>query len=68
MRGMETELDGLERELLAAADTWFSAALHRKLQRLVEIARLGQSARVSLGVPVTSRYEDAIDSFPPFSE
>jgi hypothetical protein len=34
-----TELDQLERELLAAADTWFSASLHRKLQRLIEIAR-----------------------------
>lgn len=42
------ELDELERDLLKAADIWFEAALHRKLQRLVEIARLGQSARVWL--------------------
>lgn len=63
------ELDELERDLLKAADIWFEAALHRKLQRLVEIARLGQPARVALErVPVTSRYEDATDSFPPFSE
>lgn len=34
-----TELIDLERELLAAADVWFSAALHRKLLRLVEITR-----------------------------
>lgn len=61
---METELDGLERELLAAADTWFSAALHRKLQRLVEIARLGQPARVALE-HVPERHDEM---FVPFDE
>lgn len=61
---METELGELERELLAAADTWFSAALHRKLQRLVEIARLGQSARVALErVPI-----EMADAQIPFDE
>lgn len=63
------ELDELERDLLKAADIWFPAKEHLQLRRLLEIARLGQSARVALErAPVTSRYEDAIDSFPPFSE
>jgi hypothetical protein len=39
-----TELDVLAQELLRAADVWFDAKLHRKLQRLIEIARLGQQA------------------------
>jgi hypothetical protein len=42
------ELDDLERELLGAADVWFDAKLHRKLQRLIEIARIGQRALVEL--------------------
>ena len=43
-----SELDELERLLLAAADTWFSAPLHRKLTRLIEIAREGQAKRDSI--------------------
>jgi hypothetical protein len=38
------ELEEIEYELLHAADTWFSAHLHRRLQRLIEIAKLGQRA------------------------
>lgn len=34
------ELADLERELLVAADVWFSAALRRKLLRLIEITRV----------------------------
>lgn len=58
------ELDELERDLLKAADIWFEAALHRKLQRLVEIARLGQSARVALE-HVPERHDE---TFVPFDE
>ena len=44
-----SELDDLERELLGAADTWFSQALHLKLQRLITIAREGERAKDVLG-------------------
>jgi len=37
-----SELDELERELLEAADTWFSQTLHLKLQRLIAAARDGE--------------------------
>jgi hypothetical protein len=37
-----SELDDLERELLEAADTWFSQTLHLKLQRLIAAARDGE--------------------------
>ena len=37
-----SELDDLERKLLAAADIWFNQDLHRKLQRLIAIARDGE--------------------------
>lgn len=37
-----TELDELERDLLQAADTWFNQTLHRKLQRLVSLARAAE--------------------------
>jgi hypothetical protein len=36
------ELDQLAADLLAAADTWFSQALHLKLQRLIEIAKTAE--------------------------
>ena len=34
-----SELDDLERELLAAADIWFNQDLHKKLQQLIATAR-----------------------------
>jgi len=44
----DEELADLERELIQAADIWLNAQLHRKLQRLIEIARLGQRAMAEL--------------------
>lgn len=35
----DSELDQLERDLTQAAEIWFSAPLHMKLARLIEIAR-----------------------------
>jgi hypothetical protein len=43
-----SELDDLERDLLAAADVWFSQHLHLKLQRLIAIARDGERATALL--------------------
>jgi hypothetical protein len=43
-----SELDELERDLLAAADTWFSQALHLKLQRLIAIALDGERSKLAL--------------------
>jgi hypothetical protein len=43
-----SELDDLERDLLQAADTWFSQGLHIKLQRLIAIAREGRNHRVTV--------------------
>lgn len=40
----DSELDQLERDLTQAAEIWFSAPLHMKLARLIEIARSGESA------------------------
>jgi hypothetical protein len=40
-----SELDDLERDLLVAADIWFNQDLHKKLQRLIAIARDGESWR-----------------------
>lgn len=37
-----SELDELERDLMQAAEIWFSAPLHQKLQRLIVIAREGE--------------------------
>lgn len=34
-----SELDDLERDLRAAADTWFADRIYAKLNRLIEIAR-----------------------------
>lgn len=45
---VERELAVLEQELLHAGDIWFSAPLHKKLQRLIEIAKLGQVAMKEL--------------------
>lgn len=43
-----SELDDLERDLLAAADVWFDKYLHMKMQRLVAIARHGERATAAL--------------------
>lgn len=40
-----SELDDLERDLLVAADIWFNQDLHKKLQRLIAIAREGERWR-----------------------
>jgi hypothetical protein len=37
-----TELDALERDLLEAADIWLNQSLHRKLQRVIALARLAE--------------------------
>jgi hypothetical protein len=42
-----TELDELERALLEQAAMWFPAPAHRQLQRLIEIARNGEKARLA---------------------
>lgn len=47
-----SELDDLERDLLAAADIWFDRHLHMKLQRLVAIARHGERAAAALDAVV----------------
>ena len=39
-----SELDQMEMDMLAAADTWFSQGLHLKLQRLIAVAREGERA------------------------
>lgn len=57
-----SELDELERELLQAADTWFAAHLHRKLQRLIEIAREGEKMRIAAS---TKRLESVGENISP---
>jgi hypothetical protein len=37
-----SELDELERDLEEAANIWFSPALHRKIKRVIAIARAGE--------------------------
>lgn len=48
-----SELDELERDLLQAADTWFNQALHQKLHRVIQIARMGETRTPYLGPGVT---------------
>lgn len=44
-----SEFDALERDLLEAADIWFSQALHQKVKRLIAIAREGKAVGKDMG-------------------
>jgi hypothetical protein len=46
-----SELDELERDLEEAANIWFSPALHRKIKRVIAIARAGEKAVLSDASP-----------------
>jgi hypothetical protein len=46
-----SELDELERDLEEAANIWFSPALHRKIRRVIAIAREGEKAVLSDASP-----------------
>jgi hypothetical protein len=50
-----SELDELERDLEEAANIWFSPALHAKVKRVIQLARIGERGK---GDPHIQNVED----------